>query len=157
MSCEVNIMFYGIPYAYWWLILAVIFGLIEIVTFNMVTVWFAVGAVLAMLSAMFGIDLLYQFIIFIIASGALLYFTKQIVKNLLKCKTVHTNADSLVGDKGRVIEKINNSLGTGQVKIRGQVWTARSTDNENIDVDETVRVEYISGVKLIVNRATNIN
>lgn len=150
-------MLFSVPNSVWWLIIAVILGIIEASTLGLVTIWFAIGALFAMIASLIGIPFFYQVIVFIIVSTLLLYFTKPIIKNFLKVKTVKTNADKAIGEKGIVIEKIDTINSTGQVKVRGQVWTARSSDGQDIDVDEIIEVQEISGVKLIVKRFSNEN
>ena len=135
-----------------WLIVAIVLAGIEAATLGIVTIWFALGALVALIVSLTGLPFVYQIIAFIVTSSVLLYFTRPIVKNLLVKKTHRTNADRLVGEKGVVIEKIDAVLGKGQVKIYGQIWSARSYDNESIDVDEMVEVQEISGVKLIVKK-----
>lgn len=145
-------MQFGTMHSVMWLIIAVILGIIEASTLSLVTIWFAIGALFAMIAALIGIPLKYQIVIFIITSGVLLYFTKPIVKNILKVRVKRTNADMAIGEKGIVIEKIDPRNSTGQVKVRGQVWSARSIDEQYIAEDEMIEVEEISGVKLVVKR-----
>lgn len=142
----------GIMYSIMWLILAIVLVGIEAATLGIFTIWFAIGALAALIISLTGLPFLYQVIAFIITSGVLLYFTRPIVKNFLVKKTHRTNSNRLIGEKGVVIEKIDVVLGKGQVKIFGQIWSARSFDNESIDVDEMVEVQEISGVKLIVKK-----
>lgn len=145
-------MFSEIPYSVFWLVIAVVLGIIEAATLGLVTIWFAIGALFAMVFAMVGLPLSVQLIVFIISSSILLYFTKPILKKYLKVKLQKTNADRAVGEIGIVIEEIDPVLGKGQVKVRGQIWSARTVDNQGIAVDEKVEVQEISGVKLIVKK-----
>ena len=145
-------MFQDIPYSVLWLVLAIVLAGIEAATLGIVTIWFAIGALAALLVALTGLPFLYQVIAFIITSGLLLYFTRPIVKKHLVKKTHRTNSDRLIGEKGIVIEKIDPVLGKGQVMVLGQIWSAKSADNEDIEVDEAVLVQEISGVRLIVKK-----
>jgi len=139
-----------------WLIIVVVLGIIEAASFNLITIWFALGAVVAMICSYFDIPFIYQVVIFIISSALLLYFTKPIVKNYLNVRREKTNADRISGEKGIVVEKIDPVNGTGQVKIGGQIWTARSVNNEVIELNELVNIEEISGVKVFVKKASNV-
>ncbi len=139
-----------------WLIIVVVLGIIEAASFNLITIWFALGAVVAMICSYFDIPFIYQVVIFIISSALLLYFTKPIVKNYLNVRREKTNADRIIGEKGIVVEKIDPVNGTGQVKIGGQIWTARSVNNEVIELNELVNIEEISGVKVFVKKASNV-
>ncbi len=135
-----------------WLILAIILACVEAATLGIVTIWFAIGALAGLIVSLTGLPFIYQFIAFLVTSGVLLYFTRPIVKKYLVKKTQRTNSDRLIGEKGIVIEKIDPVMGKGQVKVLGQIWSARPSDNESIDVDEMVEVKEISGVKLIVKK-----
>ncbi len=143
----------NIPIAVWWLILAVVLGIIEAASFNLITLWFSIGAVAAMISSFFGIPFIYQVVIFILISALLLYFTKPLIKKFLYIKKEKTNADRIIGEKGIVVEKIDPVNGTGQVKIGGQIWTARSTNDETIELNELVEVQEILGVKVFVKKS----
>jgi membrane protein implicated in regulation of membrane protease activity len=135
-----------------WLIAAVILAIIEAATLGLVTLWFAIGAIFALAADLMGLSIQLQVIIFILSSGILVYFTRPLAKKYLKTRTVRTNADRLIGTTGIVIEKIQNVQGTGQVKISGQEWTARSFNDEDIPEGEKVEIIEISGVKLLVKR-----
>lgn len=143
-------MLFGISYAVWWLILFIVFVIIEASTLNLITIWFAIGALLAMFVALLGVPVYFQVVIFIISSAIMLAFTKPIVQNVLKVKKERTNADRVIGEIGIVVEKIDPINGTGQVKVGGQMWAARSIDDAVIEVNEKVEVKKISGVKLFV-------
>ncbi|KNY25585.1 NfeD family protein [Pseudobacteroides cellulosolvens] len=142
----------SIPLAVWWLILAVVLGIIEASSFNLITIWFSIGAVAAMISSLFGVPFIYQVVIFIMMSALLLYFTKPLIKKFLNVRKEKTNADRIIGEKGIVVEKIDPVNGTGQVKIGGQIWTARSTNDEVIDLNELVEIQEILGVKVFVKK-----
>lgn len=145
-------MLYGISHAVIWLAAAIVLGIVEALTLGLVTLWFAVGALFALFAALAGLSFMVQVIVFIVSSGVLLYFTRPIARNYLKLKSERTNADRVLGETGIIIEKINVENGTGQVKVLGQVWSARSFDNQDIPVDTKVEIKEISGVKLIVKR-----
>jgi membrane protein implicated in regulation of membrane protease activity len=145
-------MFSEISYSVIWLVIAVVLGIIEAATLGLVTIWFTIGALFAMVFAMVGLPLPVQLIAFIISSSILLYFTKPILKKYLNVKLQKTNADRAIGEIGIVIEEIDPILGKGQVKVRGQIWSARTVENQGIAVDEKVEVQEISGVKLIVKK-----
>lgn len=142
-----------IPLPFIWLFLAVILMVIEALTQNLVTIWFAIGALIAVFAALIKIPLYFQFAVFIVVSAVLLYFTKPIVNKFFKVKKERTNADKIIGEKGIVIEKIDPVKNTGQVKVGGLIWTARSEDGSQIDEDEVVEVKEITGAKVIVKKS----
>ncbi len=139
-------------YMVWvWLALLVLFIITEIATVQLTTVWFAGGALIAMLLAAFGVKSIFvQIAVFLVISVALLIATRPIVKKHINKKSQPTNADRNIGQKAVVTEEINNLLGKGAAKIAGTEWTARSASDDVIPVGATVTVVRIDGVKLIV-------
>lgn len=131
-----------------WLIIAVILFAIEAVTVNLTTIWFGFGALVAMVTAALGGATNIQIILFIALTLVLLIFTRPFAVKYIK-KT-STNVDTLIGKQAIVTEKIDNLAGTGQVKIDGNLWTARSESGFIIAEREVVEIVKISGVKLIV-------
>lgn len=135
----------------WWLI-AIVLIVFEAITFDLCTIWFAVGALAAGLVGIVTDNLVVQLTAFIVVSVLCLAFTKPLVDRFLKSKQVKTNVASLVGERARVVGTINNSLEQGAVFINGLEWTARSIDDSIIEKDELVTVLKIDGVKLIVQQ-----
>ena len=141
------------PYVIAWLVAVIVFLGIEIMTVTLTSIWFAAGALAAMLVAMFDGSLIVQIIAFILVAFGLLYATKPWAKKFIDTKKESTNADRAIGEHVRVIERISNLDQTGRVMYNGLDWTAR-TENDNMVIEqgELVRVLRISGVKLIVER-----
>lgn len=137
-----------------WVIVAIVFGVIEALTMGLTTIWFCGGAVIAALVAMIGAPLGVQFALFFIVSIVLLYFTKPIVQRKLNVAVEKTNSDALIGKIGFVTNTIQ-AFSTGQVKIEGKEWTA-ITENREIALDKglKVMVRNIEGVKLVVAPVT---
>lgn len=136
-----------------WLIVIGILLLVEFATSALTTIWFAGGALIALICAFFGGPLWLQAILFVIGSAVLLFLTRPLAVKYLNKGAVHTNADSLIGKEAVVTEKIDNLKSTGAVQVNGQVWTARSVNPEHsIEKDEIVMVRAIEGVKLIVGK-----
>lgn len=134
-----------------WIGIAVFFGVIEILTVGLTTIWFAAAAVLAVIAAEIGLSVLWQTVIFLASSCILLYFTRPLAVKYLKIGKEKTNAALLIGKTGIVIEDIK-PYNSGLVKVSGQIWTAKATD-ESIEIksDSRVKIVKIEGVKLIVN------
>ena len=140
-------------YEIFWLVAFGALLLIEILTLGLTTIWFAAGALAAFLMAVLSLPLVVQIIVFFAVSIILLIFTRPIMTKHLNAKTTKTNAESLVGEKARVIIPISNLKSEGQVMVGGMEWTARSTKDEvTFQKDEMVRIAGISGVKLIVEK-----
>ncbi|MFA6735433.1 NfeD family protein [Candidatus Nomurabacteria bacterium] len=137
-----------------WLALAVFFIIIEVSTVNLISVWFALGALIAMGIALLGVGPVWQIGSFVLVSvAALLLFLHFRTKLNITTKTIEkTNADRNVGKTGVVIEKIDPLSSTGQVRVQGQIWSALSDNDFIIEKNEVVEVIEIKGVKLIVRK-----
>lgn len=135
-----------------WLVLFVIFVVAEVVTAGtLVSIWFCIGSLAAMVAARAGTPMLVQVVVFLVVSIALLILTKPFIKKVLKQKNEPTNADIIIGRVGVVVEDINNFEEKGAVKIDGKVWTARSLDEDKaIPKDSKVKIVKIQGVKVLV-------
>lgn len=145
-------MFAEMSMTTFWIIAMVVFLVIEAVTVGIVSVWFAIGALFAMVTAMLGANLWVQITVFLVVSAIALYFTRPLVKKFVNNKVEPTNADMLIGKECRVVETIDNLSGTGAVYVDGKTWTARTVDEEIIPEGQLVTAERIEGVKLIVSK-----
>ena len=140
-------------YEIFWLVAFGVLLLVEILTLGLTTIWFAAGALAAFLMAALSLPLMVQIVVFLMVSALLLIFTRPVMTKHLNAKTTKTNAESLVGDKARVLIPVNNLKEEGQVMVNGMEWTARSTKDEvTFQKDEMVRLAGISGVKLIIEK-----
>lgn len=133
-----------------WIIALVVLIIVEAVTAQMVTIWFAAGAAGAIVAERLGAEVWLQWVVFVAVSAVALIATRPLVKKLTKTKVQPTNADRCIGQTAIVTEEINNVEGKGQVHVNGVTWTARSLDGTVFKKDERVTVERIDGVKLIV-------
>lgn len=141
-----------------WLIAAGIFFIIEMATIGFLVFWLGIGALLAMVTSFITDSIIIQFIVFVTTSTLLLIFTRPLVNKFIKIpKEIKTNAYSIIGKKGIVISKINNVDGAGQIKIDGEVWSAKSFDEENIEKDAEVEIVEIDGVKAVVKKISNVS
>ena len=136
---------------YVWLGILVATVILEIATTQMVSIWFAIGALAAFIAALLGVEQLWiQIVVFVVVSAIALAATRPLVKKMVNQKTEPTNADMVIGKTGIVTEKIDNIASSGLVRVNGAVWTARSADDSVIEADEKVIIKEISGVKLLV-------
>lgn len=139
--------------AIYWLIAFVVLLGIEAVTMALTTIWFAGGALIAFLLALFGVNVQVQLAAFVIVSFVLLFFTRPFALRYVNKNTVKTNIDSLIGKHARVTAEINNIEAKGAVLLNGQEWTARALADDSIyPVGTMVEVKDIRGVKLIVSK-----
>ncbi len=138
----------------YWLGAAAVFTVIEILTTSLTTIWFAGGALVAALLSYLGFSELAQVAVFVLISVLLLVLTRQWAKEHLNNRTVKTNADRLIGETCLVTETVENLTNKGQVTVKGQVWSARNVDDEQVLPEGTlVRIVAITGVKLTVKAA----
>ena len=137
---------------YFWLILAGIFVIAEIATVGFLIFWLSLGSLCAMLTSFFTDNIIIQTAVFVVTSVLFIFLTRPLAKKLAKTdNTLVTNAFSIIGKKAIVIKEINPTLGVGQIKIDGQVWTAKSTNEEIISEGTEVLILNIDGVKAVVS------
>lgn len=135
-----------------WLVAAVIFVLIEAMTLGLSTIWFAGGAVIAAIAALFNVSIITQIVIFLIVSIVLLIFTRPIALKKLKVGKEKTNVDDIVDQNG-VVEDVIRPYEVGQVKVKGLLWSAVSNqEGQLLEKGERVKVIRVEGVKLIVEK-----
>lgn len=137
-------------YVYIWLGLMLILIAIEASTVSLTTIWLAAGSLVAFFLALLNVPLWIQISSFLAISMVLLIFTRPVAVKYLKVGGHKTNTDALIGTKGLVVMDITE-FSTGQVKVKGQVWTAVSRSGTPILKDTEVVIEDIEGVKLVVN------
>ncbi len=130
-----------------WLAVFVLLLLIEAVSFNLITIWFALGALVTSVVSIYVDNTTIQLGVFVATSFISLLLTKPMVKKLMNKKTEHINLDRIIGMTGLVTQTIDN-ISTGEVKVDGKRWSAYSTK----EIKEGSRVEIlaINGVKLEV-------
>ena len=135
---------------YFWLAAFVALAALEAATVNLVSIWFAVGALAALIAAALGAPLWLQVTVFILASALSLALTRPLARRFLARRRVPTNADRVLGQTCEVTEAIDNTAGTGAVYVDGKTWTARSRSGAPIPAGTLVRAQAGEGVKLIV-------
>ena len=133
-----------------WLALMILFLVAEAVTVTMVSLWFAAGAVAALIIAVTGGSVVFQIAAFLVVSGALLASLRPMVRKHFTPKLTRTNIDAVIGSEGYVISDIDNLAATGSVKLGAMEWTARSSAGDVIPEGSLVKVDRIEGVKVFV-------
>ena len=141
---------FGMTITTLWLVVMVLFLMVEAATVGLVCIWFAVGALAALIAALLGAEIWLQIVLFLVVSAVALYFTRPLAKKYVNAKVEPTNADMVIGKECRVTEAIDNIAGTGAVYVDGKTWTARSVSDEVIPEGTLVTAKSIKGVKLIV-------
>ncbi len=135
-----------------WILIAVVFAVIEAFTMGLTTIWFTVGGVCACVIALLGGPLLLQIAVFLIVSIILLYFTRPLAEKRLRIGHEKNNIDQMINKTCLVTETIK-PFHPGQVRLNGLVWTAVTNENQyTLEKGELARIVKIAGVKLIVER-----
>jgi len=132
-----------------WLALMIACIVLEALSMQLFSIWFALGALVALVADLFGAGLTLQIILFLAVTVVSLLATRPLTKRLRKEKEP-TNADRCVGQTVMVLEDIDNVNGTGSIKVEGQIWTARTVDGSVVPAGDFVRTLEIQGAKLLV-------
>lgn len=136
-----------------WLAALIILLLIEIATMGLTTIWFAGGALVAVIVTLIGGPIWLQIVLFLLVSLLLLFFTRPLAMKYFNRERIKTNVDSVIGKQAIVQEQIDNIKGTGRVTLEGNEWTARALQSDRIyEPSEIVVVKEVKGVKLIVEK-----
>ena len=134
-----------------WLIALILFGVLEAVTVGLTSIWFAVGALAALVACAADAPMLVQVVVFLGVSFLTLLLVRPLARKYFIPRRVATNADRILGQEGIVTEDIDNLEAKGQVKVSGTVWSARSQQDEvPIPAGTRVRILRIEGVKVFV-------
>ncbi|MFV0464562.1 MAG: NfeD family protein [Lachnospiraceae bacterium] len=137
--------------AYIWLIIMVAFLVIEAATAGLATIWFAIGALVAMIANLMGFGIVSQFASFIIVSLLMLAFTRPIALKYLNPKKIKTNYEDAEGKTVKITERVDNDNETGKAILNGQEWTVKSwKDDVILEKESMAKVQEVKGVKLIV-------
>ena len=128
-----------------WLVIVIILGIIELITVNLVSIWFIASGIITLISSLFIDNIVIEFAIFVILGIIFMLLTKPFINNIKP--NVKTNLDRIVGMTGIVTEEINKNK-NGEVKVDGKLWTAYS--DKKIKVGSTIVVLSINSVKLEV-------
>lgn len=135
-----------------WASVAVVLGIAEAVSVQLVAIWPCIGAVCALIATVFGAPLWLQMVVFILITALLLLATRPAVKRIMNRKMESTNADRVLGQTGVVVEQIDNVAETGRVLANGLRWRARAEQGTGrIAPDSRVSIQRIEGATLIVS------
>ena len=134
-----------------WLIALIVLIVIELATMGLTTIWFALGALVAAITAALHAPVVLQVVLFLVISIVSFIFTRPLAVKYFNRDRVRTNVESLIGRQGVVISEINNVEGIGQIQVGGQEWSARTRMvGMTVPVGTVVVVYAVNGVKLIV-------
>lgn len=138
---------------YFWLAAIVLFLILEAATVSLVSLWFAGGALAALIASALGATTAVQWIVFALVSGLLLALLWPLARKRLNRRHERTNADRLIGRAVLVTEQIDNLRETGEIRVNGVLWTAVSADGTVLPVGARVTIERIEGAKVYVRAA----
>ena len=136
--------------ALFWLAAMVVFLMVEASTVTLVSTWFAIGSLAAMLVALTGAGVGFQVTVFVLVSAVCLTALRPLVRKHITPKLTKTNVDAVIGTTGLVTVAIDNVSAQGQVKLGAMYWTARSASGDPIPAGTLVKVARIEGVKAFV-------
>ncbi|HIU32400.1 MAG TPA: NfeD family protein [Candidatus Caccousia avistercoris] len=139
-----------IGWALFWLAIIVAAVVVEASTNQLVSIWFVVGGIAALIANLCGAQLWLQWVLFVVVSALALLCTRPLVKRLTTFRKQDTNAGRCIGQIAVVTETVDNIASQGQAKVLGSVWTARSARGTVLPAGSKVVVRAIEGVKLIV-------
>lgn len=135
-----------------WLGLIILCTILEVSTAQLVSIWFVVGGIAALIASLLGATEWTQILIFLAVTAVSLAATRPLVRKIMTKKKVRTNADRVVGMTAVVTAEIDNDLGQGLVNVEGSIWSARAAEGGVIPVGTSVTVKEIQGVKLLVSQ-----
>lgn len=133
-----------------WLVVFLILLVIEIITLGLTTIWFAGGALAAFIATLLEADVIIQIVLFVVISLILLFVTRPIAVKYFNKDLAKTNVEGIIGKTAIVNKRIDNINGSGEAVLEGEIWMARSENNEIIETETKVTVVAVEGVKLIV-------
>ena len=133
-----------------WAVATAVFVVVELATYGLASIWFALGSLVALVAAALGAPLWLQIVLFAVVSVVTLLLTRPLAKKYVNNKKQPTNADRYIGAEALVTEEINKVVGTGAVNVDGRVWSARTADDSVLPAGTRVVVKEIRGVRLIV-------
>ena len=137
-----------------WSVALIVFLIAEGATAGLASIWFALGAAVALITTLLGGPVWLQILLFAIVSVVTLVLTRPLARKYINSRTTPTNADRLIGMEGIVTERIDNIAATGSVSIDGKLWMARAAeDSQTFDEGEHVIINEIRGVRLLVTPA----
>ena len=135
-----------------WIAVIAIAIVVEIVTDQLVSIWFVPGAIVATVLDFLSVDIIWQVLVFLVVSGIGVVVCQKFFRRSLMVKS-KTNLDIIIGEKCVVTEKIDNFAGVGQAKVKGQLWSARGVEEDDVfEVGEVLNIVAIEGVKLVCRK-----
>lgn len=136
-----------------WIAVIVLAFVVELLTDQLISIWFVPGAVIATILDFCEVDVLWQVLVVLVIAALGIVFAKTYLSKKLNSSVVKTNIDAIIGERCVVTERIDNYVGCGQVKVKGQIWSARGVGEDDVfESGEILHVVAIEGVKVICRK-----
>ena len=136
-----------------WIAVIILAIIIEVLTDQLISIWFVPGAIVSTILDFCNVDLIWQILVCLLISVAGIILGKKFLTKYMPMKDSKTNIEAIIGEKCVVTEKIDNFAGCGQAKVKGQIWSARGVDEADVfEVGEILNIVAIEGVKLICKK-----
>lgn len=135
-----------------WVALIALAIVTELLTDQLIAIWFVPGAIVSIVLDFFSVDILWQIAAFLVVSAIGVFVSQKYLRKYVKA-TAKTNIEAIIGEKCIVTEKIDNFAGAGQVKVKGQIWSARGVEEDALfESGEILTIVAVEGVKLICKK-----
>lgn len=132
-----------------WIVFIVVSAIIELETQDLITIWFTLGAVVALIACILKAEVILQFILFLVVSAVAIICTRPLAKRMQSKEIIKTNSDRIIGMTATVTKEISPE-NVGEIKIEGRYWRAIPLENEEYSIGDKVLIQAISGTKVIV-------
>lgn len=140
-------------YGWIWIAVIVLAVVVEVLTEQLVSIWFVPSAIISTVLDFLGVGIVWQVFAFLLASGVGIILAKIILSRIRPSVNTKTNIDAIIGERCIVTEKIDNFRGCGQVRVGSQIWSARgASEDDSFEVGEILNIVAIEGVKLICKK-----
>ena len=136
-----------------WIGVIVVAVVVEAFTDQLISMWFVPAAIVATILDYLEVGIIWQILIFLIISLVGIFFIRRFFAKFTQDSSTKTNIDAIVGEKCIVTERIDNFAGCGQAKVKGQIWSARGVEDDDVfEAGEVLKIVAIEGVKLICKK-----
>lgn len=134
-----------------WLGIIIVSAVVELITIDLVSIWFTIGAICALIGEVFNLSQSIQIIIFVFVSLVCIIASRPLAKKYLKTKKVSTNYDRVIGQHGLVLKRIDADT-RGEVKVLSMDWSAASIDNSVLEAGDYCEILAVEGAHLVVRK-----
>ena len=134
-----------------WAVVFIATVIFEVTTVELISIWFALGSLIAFILALCGVNTTIQIVVFAAIAILLFIFFRPICMKLLQNSDEKTNVDSMVGSVHELLKEVN-AKELGEIKVNGVVWRVLSKNNETIEAGSNVKIVEVHGNKFVVEK-----